>query len=109
VCPRGRHNFTIFVSPHQGSSDAHTSWPRQCEAGRFAGTVGPTLAELLKSLTERGRAAAKVLCAAGATIDAALLLRIGPKDLERARRALFALVEIGRKMMEQEGKGNSVT
>jgi DNA-binding MarR family transcriptional regulator len=60
-------------------------------------------------LTERGRAAAKVLSAAGATIDAALLLRIGPKDLERARRALFVLVEIGRKMMEQEGKGNSVT
>jgi DNA-binding MarR family transcriptional regulator len=59
-------------------------------------------------LTERGRAAAKVLSAAGATIDAALLLGIGPKDLERARQALFVLVKIGRKMMEQEGKGNSV-
>ena len=59
-------------------------------------------------LTERGRAAAKVLAAAGAAIDAALLLRIGPKDLERARRALFVLVEIGRTMMEQEGTdGNS--
>jgi len=60
-------------------------------------------------LTARGRAAAKVLSAACATIDAALLLRIGPKDLESARRALFVLVEIGRRMTEQEGKGNSVT
>lgn len=60
-------------------------------------------------LTARGRAAAKVLSAARATIDAALLLRIGPKDFESARRALFTLVEIGRKMTEQEARGNSVT
>jgi DNA-binding MarR family transcriptional regulator len=60
-------------------------------------------------LTARGRAAAKVLSAARARIDAALLLRIGSKDLETARRALFVLVDIGRRMTEQEGKGNSVT
>ena len=60
-------------------------------------------------ITEPGVRGAKMLSAAGATIDAALLLRIRPKDLERARRALFVLEEIGRKMTEQKGKGNSVT
>jgi DNA-binding MarR family transcriptional regulator len=48
-------------------------------------------------LTERGRAAAKVLAAAGAAVDDELLSRIGPKDVERARRALFVLVDVGRK------------
>ena len=60
-------------------------------------------------LTARGRAAAKVLSAARATIDAALLLQIGPKNLETARRALFVLVEIGKEMMEQEKKVSPVT
>jgi DNA-binding MarR family transcriptional regulator len=60
-------------------------------------------------LTARGRAAAKVLHAARATIDEALLSRIGPEDLESARRALFVLVEIGREIMQQKGKVNSVT
>jgi len=55
-------------------------------------------------LTERGRAAAKVLSAAGAKIDAKLLSRIGPKDLERARRVLFVLVGIGRQIMAQTEK-----
>jgi DNA-binding MarR family transcriptional regulator len=49
-------------------------------------------------LTERGRGAAKVLIAAGATVDAELLSRVGPKDVERTRRTLLALVDIGRKL-----------
>jgi hypothetical protein len=55
-------------------------------------------------LTERGRAAAKVLAAAGATVDNELTSRVGPKDIERARRVLFALVDIGRKTMGQAEK-----
>jgi DNA-binding MarR family transcriptional regulator len=55
-------------------------------------------------LTERGRAAAKVLSAAGATVDDELISRVGPKDIERARRVLFVLVDIGRKMMAQTTK-----
>jgi DNA-binding MarR family transcriptional regulator len=50
-------------------------------------------------LTQRGRAAAKVLTAAGAAVDEELLSRIGPKDLERVRRALFVLVDVSRKML----------
>ena len=45
-------------------------------------------------LTEQGRAAATVLSVAGASVDEALLSRIGPRDLERTRRTLFALVDI---------------
>ncbi len=47
-------------------------------------------------LTQRGRGAADVLIAAGATVDAELLSRVGAKDVERTRRALLALVDIGR-------------
>lgn len=53
-------------------------------------------------LTERGRAAAKVLAAAGATVDGELLSRIGPNELASARHALFVLVDIGRKLMPQD-------
>jgi DNA-binding MarR family transcriptional regulator len=55
-------------------------------------------------LTERGRAAAKVLAAAGATVDNELTSRVGPKDVERARRVLFVLVDIGRKTIGQAAK-----
>jgi hypothetical protein len=41
-------------------------------------------------LTERGRAAAKVLSAAGATIDAALLLRIGRRILSARTAACLS-------------------
>jgi len=64
---------------------------------------------LTVGLTAQGCAATKVLSAARARIDAALLLRIGSKDLETVRRALFVLVDIGRGMTEQEGKGVSIT
>jgi DNA-binding MarR family transcriptional regulator len=53
-------------------------------------------------LTERGRAAAKVLAAAGTTVDAELLSRVGPKDLERTRRTLLVLVDMGRKLAAQD-------
>jgi DNA-binding MarR family transcriptional regulator len=54
-------------------------------------------------LTQRGRAAAAVLAAAGATVDEELRSRIDPKDLERARRTLCALVDIGREMLDGGG------
>ena len=52
-------------------------------------------------LTERGRAAARVLSAAGVTVDEELISRVGAKDIEIARRILFVLVDIGRKMLQQ--------
>jgi DNA-binding MarR family transcriptional regulator len=59
-------------------------------------------------LTERGRAAAKVLAAAGATVDGELLARIGPNDLASARQALFVLVDIGRKRMAPGANSNPI-
>ena len=53
--------------------------------------------KLAIALTERGRAAAKVVAAAGATIDDELLSQVGPKDVERTRRTLSVLIDIGRK------------
>jgi DNA-binding MarR family transcriptional regulator len=55
-------------------------------------------------LTERGRAAARVIAAAGATVDEELISRVGPMDIERARRVLAVLVDIGRKMMARPKK-----
>jgi DNA-binding MarR family transcriptional regulator len=52
-------------------------------------------------LTDRGRAAAKVLAAAGAAVDDALMSQVGAKDVERTRRVLFALVAMGRKATGQ--------
>jgi DNA-binding MarR family transcriptional regulator len=52
-------------------------------------------------LTQRGRGAAKVLIAAGATVDAELLSQVGPKDVERTRRTLLALVDIGHNLAAQ--------
>jgi DNA-binding MarR family transcriptional regulator len=60
-------------------------------------------------LTEWGRAAAKVLTAAAARVDEELRSRIGLKAIECARRALFVLVDIGRKMANQEETSMSVT
>jgi DNA-binding MarR family transcriptional regulator len=64
--------------------------------------------KLTIGLTERGRAAAKVVAAAGATVDGELLSQVGPKDIERARRTLFVLVDIGRKRVTQHDKGRDV-
>jgi len=51
--------------------------------------------KLTIALSERGRAAAKVQAAARARIDAALSARVGAMNVERTRRALIALIEIG--------------
>lgn len=48
------------------------------------------------TLTERGRAAAVAQAAARERIDAELAARVGAEDVERMRRALAALVDIGR-------------
>lgn len=47
------------------------------------------------TLTERGRAAAATQAAARQRIDAELTARVGAEDVERMRRALAALVDIG--------------
>jgi DNA-binding MarR family transcriptional regulator len=47
------------------------------------------------TLTERGRAAAGVQAAARERVDAALAARVGAEDVERMRRALAALVDLG--------------
>jgi len=65
--------------------------------------------KLTIGLTERGRAAAKVLTAASATVDVELLSRVGPKEVERARRALFVLVDIGRKLDTQDDHRRSTS
>lgn len=52
--------------------------------------------KLTIGLTERGWVAAQVLAQARATVDAEVLARVGPHDLEGARRALLALANIGR-------------
>lgn len=52
--------------------------------------------QLVITLTERGRSAAAIQSAARAEIDAMLAARVGEDDVRAARRALGALIEIGR-------------
>ena len=62
---------------------------------------------LTVGLTHRGRAAVSVLAAARAKVDAELLSRAGGRDLERARRVLAILVDIGRErdaMLDRDTK-----
>lgn len=54
------------------------------------------------SLTDRGRAAAKVLGAARAAIDASLIARAGVKEIARARRVLGILVDIDNELGSRE-------
>lgn len=56
---------------------------------------------LTVGLTDRGSDAARVLATAGATVDHELLERVGPRDVERARRALSVLADIGRALAER--------
>ncbi len=49
------------------------------------------------TLTERGRHAAAVQAAARQRIDAALQSRAGAEDMQRTRRTLAVLIDIGRK------------
>ena len=50
------------------------------------------------ALSARGRAAAKVQGAARARIDEQLAERVGERNVESARRALIALIQIGREL-----------
>ena len=52
--------------------------------------------KLTITLTERGRAAAAVQAAARDKIDAELLVRVGQEDVNRTRRTLAALIDMGR-------------
>ncbi len=57
------------------------------------------------ALTDHGKAAAKVLGVARATVDAALVARSKPKDVKRARRVLALLIEIGNEQTTPDEKG----
>jgi DNA-binding MarR family transcriptional regulator len=57
-------------------------------------------------LADRGRAAARVLGTASAAVDAKLLARVGPKDLERTRRTLLVLAGIDRNSIAQENENH---
>ncbi|HEV7607990.1 MAG TPA: MarR family transcriptional regulator [Steroidobacteraceae bacterium] len=50
------------------------------------------------ALSSRGRAAAKVQGAARVRIDEVLTARVGERNVESARRALIALIQIGREL-----------
>lgn len=52
--------------------------------------------KLTVTLSERGRAAAAVQAAAREKVDAALMAMVGADDIQRARRTLVALIDIGR-------------
>jgi hypothetical protein len=101
-------NVTIgFVGTHEvsrelgfghklGTRSSEKLLGRKCDtrnalAASVAGAVAYA-SRLTIGLAEQGRAAA----------------RVSDRMILSARRALFVLVEIGRKMMDQEGKGNSV-
>ena len=57
------------------------------------------------ALTERGRAAARVLGTARGAVDAEMVSRAGAKDVERARRVLTALAEIGSELNASQDDG----
>ena len=58
--------------------------------------------KLTVALTDRGRAAAKVVAAARAMVDTELLSRARAKDVERTRRTLSILVDIGNELNTQD-------
>lgn len=58
------------------------------------------------TLTERGRAAAKVQAVAREKIDAQLLARVGQENVTRTRRTLAALIDLGREGTEDDQKGH---
>ncbi len=61
--------------------------------------------KLTIALTGRGRAPAKVLAAARATVDAEWISRVGPKEVERTRRTLSVLVEVGHEQDAPDDNG----
>jgi len=62
---------------------------------------------LVVSLTDRGRAAARVLTAARRSIDAKLLEQAGAADIERMRRTLALLGNLGHTTHRNPGKGET--
>lgn len=56
------------------------------------------------TLTARGRAAAVVQAVAREQIDARLVARVGQEDVQRTRRTLAALIDIGRADLEAEAE-----
>jgi DNA-binding MarR family transcriptional regulator len=57
------------------------------------------------ALTNRGFAAAKVLATSRAKVDAALLARAGPRDLESTRRTLAMLGDMSREPDTEDTRG----
>jgi DNA-binding MarR family transcriptional regulator len=51
--------------------------------------------KLTVALTERGREAAAIQAAAREKVDAELLSAVGPEDIERTRRTLVTLIDMG--------------
>ena len=65
--------------------------------------------QLIVGLTPRGRAAAATQWVARREIDDALLILVGPSDLDCARRVLMALIELGRQSgaaFDEEGSNS---
>ncbi len=62
--------------------------------------------KLTIALTERGKAAAATQRAAREKVDAELLACVGQDDMERTRRTLAILCDIGR---QAEGEGDDET
>lgn len=62
---------------------------------------------LVVSLTDRGRAAARVLTAARRSIDARLLEQVGAADVERTRRTLALLGNIGHATKQNNRTGDT--
>lgn len=58
--------------------------------------------KLTITLTERGKAAAEVQKAARETVDAELLASVGQDDINRTRRTLAVLIDLGRQVGEEE-------
>jgi DNA-binding MarR family transcriptional regulator len=58
--------------------------------------------KLTVTLTERGRAAAATQAAAREKIDAELIARVGQEDVNRTRRTLGVLIEMGRQSDEEQ-------
>lgn len=58
--------------------------------------------KLTVALTDRGWAAAKVVAAARAMVDTALLAGASAKDVERTRRTLSILIDIGNELNAQD-------
>jgi len=60
--------------------------------------------KLTVGLTERGQVAAAIIKQMGDKIDADLLARVGPENIQSTRRTLAALIELGQEYRGGEGE-----